>query len=246
MLGPHLAERGEAQREHVVKFWMSFAQQEHADQGAVLGARLLPPAADIGAVLMVRHFRGAFRASTCAGSLGTCAVISRWMCSGAMPAPYTDPKLKVVRGPLEKRADAPGGALQTLKDMHAQHTAAMHGSGHLYVAVMAVDPSAQGQKLCSRLMRAACAHADAQGLPIYLETSGARNVAVYERFGFRVEGTHTLRVEGDEEGSLPFEELHAMVRPVGAPLAAVAAAGAQSGGLQLAVAPAPATMERGV
>ena len=39
--------------------------------------------------------------------------------------------------------------------------------------------------MCSKLMRAVCLVADAKNLPARLETSGAKNVAVYEKFGFK-------------------------------------------------------------
>jgi predicted N-acetyltransferase YhbS len=122
---------------------------------------------------------------------------------------YTDSKMSALEKAVTKRMDKVTGPW-----MKKMHTA--HGSmPHWYVQVMAVDPGAQGKRHCSRLMRAVCQLADKEGLACYLEASGPRNRAVYERFGFQVVETGTLEVEGDEEGSEPFTEAYAMVRAVG-------------------------------
>ncbi|GMH63856.1 hypothetical protein TrLO_g428 [Triparma laevis f. longispina] len=51
-------------------------------------------------------------------------------------------------------------------------------------------------------------------LPLYLEASGLRNMAIYEivGFGYNVVKTYGLEVEGDEPGWEPFNELYAMMR----------------------------------
>eukprot|EP00434_Breviolum_minutum_P013047 symbB.v1.2.011495.t1/scaffold772.1/size165093/2 len=57
---------------------------------------------------------------------------------------------------------------------------------HFSIPLMMVNPDLQGQGLCSKAMRAVCRAADEEGLPCFLETGGARNVAIYQRFGFRI------------------------------------------------------------
>lgn len=57
---------------------------------------------------------------------------------------------------------------------------------HWYLAILAVDPAYQGQGLGSQLLHAGTARADAANLPCYLDTATARNVPLYQRFGFQV------------------------------------------------------------
>lgn len=107
---------------------------------------------------------------------------------------------------IEKRMDASG--LQYSK-MHKTHAP----GAHWYVQVMAVDPSAQGQGFCRTLMEVVSTLADARDVPCYLEASGDRNVSIYERFGYQVDGQYTLSCEGDPDYAAPFDQVFAMVRP---------------------------------
>ena len=60
---------------------------------------------------------------------------------------------------------------------------------HHYLALLGTDPGAQGLGVGGRLLRAGLDRADADGLPAYLETQTAANVAWYSRFGFAEVGT---------------------------------------------------------
>ena len=55
--------------------------------------------------------------------------------------------------------------------------------------------------------------ADAQGLLCYLETTGKRNVAVYERFGYKVVERLYFEIDDDDEDSGPCTECCIMIRP---------------------------------
>jgi ribosomal protein S18 acetylase RimI-like enzyme len=57
---------------------------------------------------------------------------------------------------------------------------------HWYLAVLGVDPPAQGQGLGSALMAPVLQACDEDGVAAYLESSKERNVAFYSRHGFRV------------------------------------------------------------
>ena len=55
-----------------------------------------------------------------------------------------------------------------------------------YLWVLGVDPPHQGQGVGGRLIRPVLEQADASGTACYLETEVERNLAFYERHGFRV------------------------------------------------------------
>jgi|TARA_B110000503_G_scaffold77716_1_gene119702 GNAT superfamily N-acetyltransferase len=105
---------------------------------------------------------------------------------------------------MSRRVEAADDALENLHRKHAR-------AADTYVQLMAVAPEHQGQRLCSKLMRAVCLVADAKNLPARLETSGAKNVAVYEKFGFKTVERVTVRDPGDKN-ALAFDHFDAMVR----------------------------------
>jgi ribosomal protein S18 acetylase RimI-like enzyme len=59
---------------------------------------------------------------------------------------------------------------------------------HWYLALLAVDPAAQGRGHARRLMELQLERIDHESFPCYLETYNERNPAFYARFGFRVAG----------------------------------------------------------
>ncbi|MEM1042055.1 MAG: GNAT family N-acetyltransferase [Bacteroidota bacterium] len=81
--------------------------------------------------------------------------------------------------------------LVTLRD-YAAFEAAFPDEPVHYLGLLATAPEAQGQGVGSALLRAGLERADSDGLPVYLETGTERNVAFYERHGFRVTGTVEL------------------------------------------------------
>ena len=64
--------------------------------------------------------------------------------------------------------------------MEANHP---HDS-HLYLFIVGVDPSRQGQGLGEALLSPSIAHCDATGTAAYLESSNPRNIGFYRRLGF--------------------------------------------------------------
>mmetsp|Transcript_31078 Transcript_31078/g.78224 ORF Transcript_31078/g.78224 Transcript_31078/m.78224 type:complete len:277 (+) Transcript_31078:58-888(+) len=57
---------------------------------------------------------------------------------------------------------------------------------HWYVYMLHVDPAYQGKKYGKRLLNMILGLADRDGVPTYLECVGDRNIAIYEKFGFKV------------------------------------------------------------
>ncbi|MEU3974781.1 MULTISPECIES: GNAT family N-acetyltransferase [Streptomyces] len=80
----------------------------------------------------------------------------------------------------------------------AVETAARHTpqEPHWSLALIGADPAAQGQGHGSRLLRSGLAKADAAGQPVYLESSKASNLPVYEHFGFTVREEFALPGDG--------------------------------------------------
>jgi len=73
-------------------------------------------------------------------------------------------------------------AMQLLFEIDARHPK----GPHWYLATLAAEPARQGTGIGSALLRHTLAAADEQGMPAYLESSKARNVPLYARFGFEV------------------------------------------------------------
>ena len=78
------------------------------------------------------------------------------------------------------------------RDMAAHHPKEPR---HAYLWFLGVAPAAQGRGVGSALLRAAGARLDAEHLPAYLETATARNVALYQRHGFKVISEHRARAD---------------------------------------------------
>jgi len=148
---------------------------------------------EIGAVCVVHLLHGNAQPY---GS--TLSVVWNMVCRHGLP-PFGD-----IAG-CQKRFEA---ADKLTNAMHKRH-GSKSGLRHVYVAMMAVDPSAQGQKLCSKLMRTVSKVADAKGLPCYLECSGEKNREVYRRFGYEVAERCSVKDPGGGPG---FDEYYAMVR----------------------------------
>jgi ribosomal protein S18 acetylase RimI-like enzyme len=60
---------------------------------------------------------------------------------------------------------------------------------HWHLPFVGVDPFHHGRGFGSALLRAALLHCDRDGRLAYLESSNPRNIPLYERHGFEVQGT---------------------------------------------------------
>jgi len=63
---------------------------------------------------------------------------------------------------------------------------------HWYLLIVGVDPDLQGRGLGTALVKEGLTRADEAHCPCYLETSDERNLAFYERLGFKVVGSAPL------------------------------------------------------
>jgi GNAT superfamily N-acetyltransferase len=86
-----------------------------------------------------------------------------------------DRRLAAACGPATERF------VRLDEDMLAAHP---DGLTHDYLAFLGVAPAAQNRGLGSRLLREHHRVTDAAGLPAYLEATGRRNAALYQRHGY--------------------------------------------------------------
>lgn len=78
----------------------------------------------------------------------------------------------------------PAPALRSYRDEAVMRGAHLAGP-HLYLWVLGVDPEAQGRGIGRALLQDVIGRAEAQRVPVYLETATQANVAMYRRFGFQ-------------------------------------------------------------
>jgi ribosomal protein S18 acetylase RimI-like enzyme len=103
------------------------------------------------------------------------------------------------RAPGRHKEQLYGGFLTTLAFLRVLGFAALRGSTigaamakhhprdpHWYLRFIGVRPEAQGKGWGSVALNHGIARAEADGLPIYLETATPENVALYQRFGFKI------------------------------------------------------------
>jgi ribosomal protein S18 acetylase RimI-like enzyme len=73
-------------------------------------------------------------------------------------------------------------AMNALDGAHKRDVA----SRHWYLFLLGVDPSCQRQGIGGRLIEPVLARAEADGTPVYLDTTNERNVSFYQLHGFEV------------------------------------------------------------
>mmetsp|Transcript_1280 Transcript_1280/g.1870 ORF Transcript_1280/g.1870 Transcript_1280/m.1870 type:complete len:267 (+) Transcript_1280:356-1156(+) len=83
------------------------------------------------------------------------------------------------------KLDALKKAMNKAADEHQYYTG-------YYLHVLAVDPSCQGQGVGKALLQTISKNADRFQVPLFLETHGERNIAIYSRFGYKVESPLTV------------------------------------------------------
>merc|ERR1719171_1041288 len=100
-------------------------------------------------------------------------------------------KTKVYGKEPLKRDGAIEGAMKKLAHKEPQHV--------LYA--LAVKPAHQGKGYAGVLVRALCARADKDGLPVYVDCAGERLEKLYSHLGFQIVNKVTLADPTNQEGS---------------------------------------------
>lgn len=129
------------------------------------------------------------------------------------------PSEELWRKRLETMAEPDRADLQLVAELDGRMvgSAGLHPAPQLrrrHVAMMGISVAAefQGQGVGSALMRALCSYADGWGQLLRIEltvfTDNTRAIALYQRFGFRHEGTH--RAYALRDGV--YADVHAMAR----------------------------------
>ena len=86
------------------------------------------------------------------------------------------------------REAVPPDLLPEVGELFSQIGRARPQQPHWYLPSLGVDPAHQGQGVGGALLRAALERCDREGAASYLESSSPRNVPLYERHGFEVQG----------------------------------------------------------
>jgi GNAT superfamily N-acetyltransferase len=79
---------------------------------------------------------------------------------------------------------------------------------HYYLAILGVDPAAQGRGVGSALLAPVLAECDRDGIPAYLETATPRNLDFYARHGFRAIEELTMPAGGPRAWTMWREPRH--------------------------------------
>ena len=78
------------------------------------------------------------------------------------------------------------GAMPVIELFESLDASHPHDEPHFYLSLFATEPAARGNAFGQALLRHNLALIDRQGASAYLESSNSRNIAMYERHGFRV------------------------------------------------------------
>ena len=179
-IGPQLKRENVELRSSLTECYLSFVVSEHTRSGGVV---LAAKDADgkLQAVCVCRKMSSGKMASPLwQGWVFSTHAISR-MAKGKLPPFYMSkdaPLRKTAEKSIDRRSEC---VFKAMEQLHEQET-----RPHWYIAVMAVEPLAQGQGYGGQLVRAVSRMAAADGVHCYVEASGTRNKAFYEHLGFEV------------------------------------------------------------
>jgi ribosomal protein S18 acetylase RimI-like enzyme len=133
-----------------------------------------------GMALAAREFAGAgFEHGTAYVSADFCGT-ALWLPPGAHPNGEALERVFRDTAPPEHLDDLLG-IFEQMEQWHPEEP-------HWYLAMVGVEPNAQGKGLGASLMRHAVARCDQERALAYLESSNPRNIALYLRHGFEVMG----------------------------------------------------------
>lgn len=113
-----------------------------------------------------------------------------WAASGGAAVAMWDPPGGLYARPAtDPWAALQDGFTQRERDCWAVYDERVGDRGsdpHWYLGVLATDPARQGRGLAAAVVSPVLDACDRTGVPAYLETASAANVAYYRRFGFGI------------------------------------------------------------
>ena len=116
--------------------------------------------------------------------------LAQWVPPGELPRSGFEQARSLLRFlPLMFRAQHRRSAVRLLSEVERRHP----HERHWYLALLGTDPAAQGRGVGSALLAPVLARCDEDGVPAYLETQKASNVAWYARHGFEETGAIELK-----------------------------------------------------
>jgi ribosomal protein S18 acetylase RimI-like enzyme len=118
--------------------------------------------------------------------LGTADGLQAGSCAALWLPPMVEPNERTVVEVLEQSVDE--SLLPELFSVLEQMAAFHPTEPHWYLPLIGVDPVEQGRGCGSALLRQGLARCDRDRLPAYLESTNARNLSLYQRFGFKPVG----------------------------------------------------------
>jgi len=116
---------------------------------------------------------------------GDASAAALWAAPGAWAMPLSQVLLEAAPSGLAFRSRLLL-ALRTQLQIERLH--AGHSAPHWYLGYLGTRRDQQGQGLGTQMLREVLAQVDTDRVPAYLESSNERNLALYERNGFRVVG----------------------------------------------------------
>jgi len=114
-----------------------------------------------------------------------------WLPPGAMPR--TARRTAALNARAARILSTGRHRLAGFRLLDAVDKAHPHGP-HWYLALLGTDPVVQGRGIGGRLLAPVLERCDREGLPAYLETQKASNLAFYGRLGFDV--TRVIELPG--------------------------------------------------
>ena len=116
---------------------------------------------------------------------GGASAAALWAAPGSWAMPLSQVILEAVPNGVALR----GRLLRALRtQMQIERLHVRQSPPHWYLGYLGARRDRQGQGLGTQMLRQVLAGADTDGVPAYLESSNERNLALYERNGFRVVG----------------------------------------------------------